>query len=527
MKRHVFQESGVTLLELTVAAGLMASVTAVVLQLLLGGRTAFVVQPESADVHQCLRVAVDLVSRDLRVAGTGLVRGNSPVPLWSVMPAVRPARRGLRASDDEMAAFDDRISIVYTLPGAIQAPLPRDMASRVDVVWIDTARAGCRPGSACGFRRGMRVLLFDIGGVGDGYEVFTLTGTRREAMLHGSPNSPLARVYRRADTWVTEVTQRVLRTDLRSGTQSLRWRPAARATHRPHRSGPRGVGSAASRRPGRCLIRGRRRARDADRRGLLGERRCRPAGLGRVVSSLGQRAGRTSMTPATFFATLIPMASENLEHVPSWPGGAYGSCVCLWGGSILLVLVMTVLSARPVAAQSLAEVARREAARRESLGRQSRIYTNEDLRAYPPTSPPDGEPSTEGGAIQADGGDESSDESVTSVNDGTQSAQSAQSAQSGASDDEDEPVRDESYLARPGWQRNELFRVALESRVNALTTEFVNVDDPAQRALVAIDRQNVRSEMQRVDDEIERLNADIADIEEEAHRAGVPPGWLR
>ena len=93
MKRHVFQESGVTLLELTVAAGLMASVTAVVLQLLLGGRTAFVVQPERADVHQRLRVAVDLVSRDLRVAGTGLVRGDSPVPLWSVMPAVRPARR--------------------------------------------------------------------------------------------------------------------------------------------------------------------------------------------------------------------------------------------------------------------------------------------------------------------------------------------------------------------------------------------------------------------------------------------------
>ncbi len=230
------------------------------------------------------------------------------------------------------------------------------------------------------------------------------------------------------------------------------------------------------------------------------------------------------MTPATFFATLIHMVSENLEHVPSWPGGAYGSCVCPWGGFILLVLVMTVLSARPVTAQSLAEVARREAARSESLGRQTRVYTNEDLRAYPATSPPDGAPSTKGGATQADAGDESSDESVSSVNDG---------AQSGTSDDEDEPVRDESYWrSRIGTvqnqlQRNELFREALESRVNALTTEFVNVDDPAQRALVAIDRQKVQSEMQRVEDEIERLNDDIADIEEEARRASVPPGWLR
>ncbi len=115
-----------------------------------------------------------------------------------------------------MAAFDDRISIVYTPPGAIQAPLARDMASRVDAVWIDTARAGCGPGSACGLRRGMRVLLFDIGGVGDGYDVFTLTGTRREVLLHGSPNSPLARVYRRADTWVTEVTQRVYYHDVQT-----------------------------------------------------------------------------------------------------------------------------------------------------------------------------------------------------------------------------------------------------------------------------------------------------------------------
>jgi uncharacterized protein (UPF0335 family) len=33
--------------------------------------------------------------------------------------------------------------------------------------------------------------------------------------------------------------------------------------------------------------------------------------------------------------------------------------------------------------------------------------------------------------------------------------------------------------------------------------------------------------MERVDGEIEAQQQDIADIQEEARRAGVPPGWLR
>jgi hypothetical protein len=94
-------------------------------------------------------------------------------------------------------------------------------------------------------------------------------------------------------------------------------------------------------------------------------------------------------------------------------------------------------------------------------------------------------------------------------------------------------VKDEKYWrgriddARSQLNRNQLLLDALQSRVNALSTDFVNRDDPAQRALIAEDRQKALAELERTRQEIERLRKLIADIEEEARKAGVPPGWLR
>ena len=68
----------------------------------------------------------------------------------------------------------------------------------------------------------------------------------------------------------------------------------------------------------------------------------------------------------------------------------------------------------------------------------------------------------------------------------------------------------------------------MQTRINALTTDFVNRDDPAQRAVIERNRQKALAELAQPDEE--RLPDDkkaIADFEEEARRAGVPPGWLR
>ena len=81
--------------------------------------------------------------------------------------------------------------------------------------------------------------------------------------------------------------------------------------------------------------------------------------------------------------------------------------------------------------------------------------------------------------------------------------------------------------AREAQRRAEMFAEALQSRINGLTTDVVNRDDPYQRAKLADDRQKALAELQRVTGEIDKAKKDIVDLEEEARKAGVPPGWLR
>ena len=81
--------------------------------------------------------------------------------------------------------------------------------------------------------------------------------------------------------------------------------------------------------------------------------------------------------------------------------------------------------------------------------------------------------------------------------------------------------------AREAQRRAEVFAEALQSRINALSTDVVNRDDPYQRAKIADNRLKALAELQRVTSEIEQSKKEITDIEEEARRANVPPGWLR
>ena len=77
-----------------------------------------------------------------------------------------------------------------------------------------------------------------------------------------------------------------------------------------------------------------------------------------------------------------------------------------------------------------------------------------------------------------------------------------------------------SSAARP-------FYDALQSQINGLYAQFVAVDDPAQRALVEKKRLTAIAEQERVKADIAKQTQAIADIEDEARRSSVPPGWLR
>ena len=70
-------------------------------------------------------------------------------------------------------------------------------------------------------------------------------------------------------------------------------------------------------------------------------------------------------------------------------------------------------------------------------------------------------------------------------------------------------------------------RPRLYVRINALTTDFVNRDDPAQRGVLASDRQKATAELERLKKSIADTTRAIPALEEEARRANVPAGWLR
>lgn len=176
-----------------------------------------------------------------------------------------------------------------------------------------------------------------------------------------------------------------------------------------------------------------------------------------------------------------------------------------------LLCLMVVAFASSAGAQSLVEIAKKEEARRKAVKAPSKVLTNDDLKRYgPPVPPPVTTPQQDGspaGAVQQD------------------------PSQKPAGDQE--PVKDETWWrkriadARGTLDRNALLVQSLQTRADALLTDFTARDDPAQRAVLADERAKTLIELQRVNDEITAARKLIADIEEEARAAGVPPGWLR
>jgi hypothetical protein len=177
--------------------------------------------------------------------------------------------------------------------------------------------------------------------------------------------------------------------------------------------------------------------------------------------------------------------------------------------SVLTALVMFAV-AIPVCAQTLGDIASKESERRQAGGNgksaPAKVYTNDDLKAVPPPSsvPP---PVTTAPA-----------EKDAKAEDAKKPPQEEKG---------EEYWRQRMGQAREELRRNQMFRDALQTRLNSLSNDMAARDDPAQRAQIGNDRQQAAAELARVTDEIERTTKQIADLEEEARKAGVPPGWLR
>ena len=176
----------------------------------------------------------------------------------------------------------------------------------------------------------------------------------------------------------------------------------------------------------------------------------------------------------------------------------------------LLILALAVLSlmslVAPLSAQSLADVARKEEERRKAIRVPVPVLTNKDLGTVPAA------PASAASVPAADGA------AKDAAKDKTTAA---------------EPARDQAYwsgkmkAAQTQLDRDQAYAVAMQVQVNALTTDFTNRDDPAQRAAIDQDRKKTMAELDRLTVAIQQDKKAVADLQEDARKAGVPPGWLR
>ena len=188
--------------------------------------------------------------------------------------------------------------------------------------------------------------------------------------------------------------------------------------------------------------------------------------------------------------------------------------------TIPLAATALLLAAEAAGQTPLVDAARRERARRAAIppDQKARVYTNEDLRDRGGLTI---------GSLPADG------PAPSAPDPGDAAAPAPTGGEHGATESEAGPARDEEQwrsrmsAARDARARSALMAAALQNRADGLWAEFAATDDPVQRGEVERRRLEALEALEGMRAERSRLDGELQDIQEEARRAGVPPGWLR
>ena len=185
--------------------------------------------------------------------------------------------------------------------------------------------------------------------------------------------------------------------------------------------------------------------------------------------------------------------------------------------SVLPALALASAAAATAAAQSIVEVARQERMRREALARQAgpnapppRVYTDADL-IY--------------SGLLTMRIDDAAAEAPAETGSAATGSETPPSEASAVGDEQ--RWRDRMTAARQALEEAERRGAGLQTRVNGLWADFTARDDPAQRAAIEQERQAALAELEDTTAEIDALAGAVADLRDEARRAGAPPGWLR
>jgi len=180
----------------------------------------------------------------------------------------------------------------------------------------------------------------------------------------------------------------------------------------------------------------------------------------------------------------------------------------LWQAPVVVVALITWLNATPT---SFADAAQREALRRQLTPKTTRQLTNLNLPPSALIPIPDATPTPAPGT-------------------GTSADASSATAPGAKPDDakhDEQWWRDRVASARKTLDDDQNLAIALQNRISSLTTDFVNRDDPAQRARISDERRKATEQLDRMQKQIADDKKAIDALQDDARKLGVPPGWLR
>ena len=181
----------------------------------------------------------------------------------------------------------------------------------------------------------------------------------------------------------------------------------------------------------------------------------------------------------------------------------------LWQMPAVLVFLASWLASPPT---GLADVANREAFRRLATQKSQASLTNLGLPQEP--VPPAAV------SLNSSPAPAAADATAKPADPATAGAKAA-------------PVKDESWWRgrmtelRAAADKDQLAANELQTRINRLQADSVNIDDPLKQTKARIDLVATMELLDKMKAQVEADRRAIADLQEEARRQNIPAGWLR
>ena len=180
------------------------------------------------------------------------------------------------------------------------------------------------------------------------------------------------------------------------------------------------------------------------------------------------------------------------------------------------ILSMTVTAS----AQTLADLAKKDSDRRKSVKHPAKVYTNDDVQDLKPIMP----------MMENDGtGTKPIDPNATSTSKPDMDSPAKPGTGTGTpgvKSGEEAQWRSRMQAARDAVSRTQLQLEGMRNRAAQLTAASAAANQE-QRATFQKQQQDALQEFDRLRADLQKNQKALSDLEGEASRAGVPPGWLR